>query len=66
MYLIFRCSRCGRYLYAEEGTGTRTCPCGKRIVLRKARVVTRAEDAREASEMVRSLQLGGREMTGFS
>ncbi|MEA2045779.1 MAG: DUF1922 domain-containing protein [Euryarchaeota archaeon] len=66
MYLIFRCSRCGRYLYAEEGTGTRTCPCKKRIVLRKARVIARAEDAREAGEMVRSLQMGGREMTGFS
>jgi len=66
MYLIFRCSRCDRYLYAEDGTGTRTCPCGKRTVLRKARVIARAEDAREAGEMVRSLQLGGRDMTGFS
>jgi len=66
VYLIFRCSRCGRYLYAEQGTGTRTCPCGKRIVLRKTRMIARAEDAREAGEMVRSLQLEGREMSGFS
>jgi len=66
MYLIFRCSRCGRHLYAEEGTCTRSCPCGKKITLKKVNVLARAEDVIEAGEKVRSLQLGSRGMTGFS
>jgi DNA-directed RNA polymerase subunit RPC12/RpoP len=66
MYLIFRCAGCGRHLYAEEGAATRTCPCGKRIVLDKVKVISKAEDEREAGDLVRALQMGGREMTGFS
>ncbi|HOO52807.1 MAG TPA: DUF1922 domain-containing protein [Methanothrix sp.] len=66
MYLIFRCAGCGRHLYAEEGVATRTCPCGKRIKLNKVKVIFRAEDEREAGEMVRALQMEGRDMTGFS
>lgn len=66
MYLIFRCDRCGRHLYAEEGTVTRTCPCGKRISLKKAMVISRAEDERKAGDLVRALQMEGRDMTGFS
>ena len=66
MYLIFRCSGCGRHLYAEEGAATRTCPCGKRIKLSRVKVISRAGDEREAGELVRALQLDGRGMTGFS
>jgi DNA-directed RNA polymerase subunit RPC12/RpoP len=66
MYLIFRCAGCGRHLYAEEGAATRTCPCGKRISLKKVKVIFRAEDEREAGDRVRFLQMEGREMTGFS
>jgi len=66
MYLVFRCSKCGRHLYAEEGCGTRTCPCGKKINLKKVNVLSRAEDEREAGDRVRSLQMAGKEMTGFS
>jgi DNA-directed RNA polymerase subunit RPC12/RpoP len=66
MYLIFRCSRCGRHLYAEEGSATRTCPCGKRIKLVQVRVLSRARDEREAGDLVRALQVEGRGMTGFS
>ena len=66
MYLIFRCNRCGRHLYAEEGARTRSCPCGKRIVIKKVNVIARAEDAIEAGEKVRSLQLKSHDMTGFS
>ena len=58
MYLIFRCGGCGRHLYA--------CPCGKRIKIDKVKVISKAEDEREAGDLVRSLQMGGREMTGFS
>ncbi|UEC43592.1 MAG: hypothetical protein METHAR1v1_1550003 [Methanothrix sp.] len=66
MYLIFRCAGCGRHLYAEEGTATRTCPCGKRIALKGAVVISRAQDEREAGDLVRALQMEGRDMTGFS
>jgi DNA-directed RNA polymerase subunit RPC12/RpoP len=66
MYLVFRCAGCGRHLYAEEGAATRTCPCGKRISLKKVNVISRAEDERDAGDLVRALQMGGRDMTGFS
>ncbi|HNR58345.1 MAG TPA: DUF1922 domain-containing protein, partial [Methanothrix sp.] len=52
MYLIFRCSRCGRHLYAEDGAATRACPCGRRIRLDGVRVLSRAKDEREAGDQV--------------
>jgi hypothetical protein len=64
MYIVFRCS-CGRHLYAEEGSKTRTCTCGKRVQISKARVLARAEDARAAGDLVREMQLCGQPMTGF-
>jgi hypothetical protein len=64
MFVVFRCS-CGRHLYAQFGAKTRTCPCGKRTLLSKARVLAQAEDAYAAGEIVRRLQLGEHGMTGF-
>ncbi|GEM_PF-128938 len=64
MFIVFRCS-CGRHLYAPKDSKTRTCPCGKRTILAKARVIAQAEDAQSAGEMVRKLQLGKHGMTGF-
>jgi hypothetical protein len=64
-YLVFRCSRCGRHLYAERGTKTRTCSCKKRIQLDKVRILAEADDARVAGEAVRQLQLGDHGLTGF-
>jgi hypothetical protein len=64
MFIVFRCS-CGRHLYAPKDAKTRTCPCGKRTILSKARILARAEDAFAAGEMVRKLQLGEHGMTGF-
>jgi len=64
MFVVFRCS-CGRHLYAPLDAKTRTCPCGKRTILSKARVLAQAEDAYAAGEMVRKLQLEGHGMTGF-
>ncbi|NMB86682.1 MAG: DUF1922 domain-containing protein [Methanothrix sp.] len=65
MFIVFRCS-CGRHLYAPSDSKTRTCPCKKRTELRKAKILAVAEDARTAGEIVRKLQLGGHEMTGFT
>lgn len=63
-YLVFRCA-CGRHLYAQEGAKTRTCPCGKRTLLDKVRILARADDARAAGETVRKLQIDERGLTGF-
>ncbi len=60
--MVFRCLRCGRYLYAKEGTKSRTCVCGFRNELGRVRVVAKAEDERTAGEIVRRLQGEG---TGF-
>jgi hypothetical protein len=64
MFVVFRCS-CGRHLYAPKDAKTRTCPCGKRTRLDKARILARAQDAFRAGEAVRKLQLGEHGMTGF-
>lgn len=64
MFVVFRCS-CGRHLYAPKDAKTRGCPCGKRIILSKARVLAQAQDAYAAGEIVRMLQLEGHGMTGF-
>ena len=65
MFIVFRCS-CGKHLYSPYYAKTRTCPCGKRTVLSRARVLASAPDARAAGEIVRRLQLGeSGNMTGF-
>ncbi len=64
MFIVFRCS-CGRHLYSLDDAKTRTCPCGKRTVLSRARILATAPDARAAGEIVRRLQLGESGMTGF-
>ena len=64
MFIVFRCS-CGRHLYARKEAKSRTCPCGKRNILSQVRVLSQAEDAFSAGEMVRKLQMGPRGMTGF-
>jgi len=63
-YLIFRC-RCGRHLYSHEGAKTRTCPCGRKISLDRVRILARVNDAREAGEAVRKLQMERSGLTGF-
>jgi len=56
LYVVFRCIRCGRYLYARVGAKSRTCVCGFKNDLRKVRIVGKAEDERVAGELVRKLQ----------
>jgi ribosomal protein L37E len=63
MFIIFRCMKCGRYLYARRDMKARICTrCGFRNDLRKVLVVAKAEDERTAGEIVRRLQGEG---TGF-
>jgi len=62
MLIVFRCRKCGRYLYAGKKVKTRQCTCGYRNNLGKVRVVAKAENEAEASEIVRKMQGSG---TGF-
>ncbi len=55
--LIISCNRCGRLFLASSGQKTRTCPyCGLRVDLRKAKKVASAQNAFEASEMLREIK----------
>ncbi len=60
MFIIFRCMKCGRYLYARRDMKSRICTkCGFKNDLRKVLIVAKAEDERTAGEIVRKLQGGG-------
>lgn len=55
--LIIVCGNCGRYLLAKEEHKTRTCPyCGHTVVVQKARKVASAQNAYEASALLRKLK----------
>jgi DNA-directed RNA polymerase subunit RPC12/RpoP len=56
-YIIVVCSKCGGYLLAKSGQKSRTCPyCSSRILLEKAKKVASAQDAGEASAILRRLK----------
>jgi len=62
MFVVFRCKRCGRYLYARIGAKSRICvKCGFKNDLRKVAIVAKAEDEKIAGEIVRKLQGCGTE-----
>ena len=65
MYVVFRCRRCGRYLYAEERSKNRRCVCGYVNNLGKVAVIARVEEEREAGELVRFLQQKSRKFHDF-
>jgi len=55
--LIVVCSRCSNLLLANANQKTKTCPyCGSQIILHKARKVASAENAYEASEILKKLK----------
>lgn len=55
--LIIVCSRCGGFLLAKAGEKTRTCPyCGFKVIIYKAKKVASAENAQEASTLLRKLK----------
>jgi len=54
---IINCSCCSGLFLAQEDQKSRTCPyCGSRVELRRANKVASAEDAFEASEILRGLK----------
>lgn len=55
--LIVVCSRCGGLLLAKAGQKTRTCPyCGSQVAVEKAKKMASAENANEASLILRKLK----------
>ena len=55
--LIVMCYRCAGLLMAAEDQKTRTCPyCGSRVDVTRAKRVTSAKNAFEASEILRDLK----------
>ncbi len=56
--LIIVCNRCGGLFLATDGQKTRTCPyCGKRVDVIKAKHVASANNAFEASKLLRQIKL---------
>ena len=55
--LIIECNRCGGLFLASYGQKTRTCPyCGKRVDVRKAKIISSAKSVSESSELLRSIK----------
>lgn len=55
--IIVQCSKCSGLLLAKADQKTRTCPyCGSPVNLTKARRIASAENAREASAILRKLK----------
>jgi predicted RNA-binding Zn-ribbon protein involved in translation (DUF1610 family) len=55
--LIINCTHCGGLLLAAEDHKSRTCPyCGMHVEIRRANKVASAEDAFEASKLLRELK----------
>jgi len=55
MYLIYRCD-CGRAVYSKEKVATKKCVCGKNLKVKERRIISKAENIEQASDMVRKLQ----------
>jgi uncharacterized Zn finger protein (UPF0148 family) len=55
--IIVQCSECGGLLLAKADQKTRTCPyCGSTVTLTKAKKIASAENAIEASTILRKLK----------
>jgi DNA-directed RNA polymerase subunit RPC12/RpoP len=56
-FLIIVCGRCGKLLLAKAEQKARTCPyCGFKVAIEKAKRVASAENAHQASTILRKLK----------
>jgi DNA-directed RNA polymerase subunit RPC12/RpoP len=59
-FLIVVCGKCNKLLLAKAEQKARTCPyCGFKVVLEKAKKVASAENAHQASTILRKLKREG-------
>jgi DNA-directed RNA polymerase subunit RPC12/RpoP len=55
--LIIECTHCGGLFLSLYGRKTRTCPyCGKRVNVRKAKVLASAKSAFKSSKLLREIK----------
>jgi DNA-directed RNA polymerase subunit RPC12/RpoP len=55
--LIIECNRCGSLLLSSEGQKTKTCTyCSTRLVVFKAKKLSSAKNAQEASIILKNLK----------
>ncbi len=55
--LVIMCNECGGLMLAKTEQKTRACPyCGSKVHVEKARILGTAENAFEASELLRRLK----------
>jgi DNA-directed RNA polymerase subunit RPC12/RpoP len=56
-YIVVVCGECGGFLMAKAEQKTRTCPyCGSKVVLDKAKKLASAENAYQASTLLRKFK----------
>ena len=56
-YIVVVCGKCGGFLLAKAEQKARTCPyCGSKVFLDKAKKVASAENASQASTLLRKLK----------
>ena len=56
-FLIVVCGKCGGFLLAKVEQKARTCPyCGFKVLVEKAKKVASAQNAYEASEILRKVK----------
>ncbi|MBO8181554.1 MAG: DUF1922 domain-containing protein [Archaeoglobus sp.] len=55
-FYIFRCRKCGRFLYARSSSKTRKCVCGYTNKLDRVVVIAEAQNERMAAELIRRKQ----------
>lgn len=57
VYVIVVCGKCGGYLLARSDQKTRTCPyCNSKVLLEKAKKMASADNASNASTLLRKLK----------
>jgi len=63
-FVIIGCPKCRRKMVADLSYESKTCQCGNKITLRKARIFASAKTAAEAGEILRAMN--NETNTGFS
>lgn len=68
-YIVFICPRCGLARYAKKGQRTAKClGCGYRIQInpQKIRIIAKAENLKEAINIVKFYKIRGKQSLEFS
>ncbi|HJJ42175.1 MAG TPA: DUF1922 domain-containing protein [Methanocorpusculum sp.] len=64
MFGVIGCTKCRRLMVADLSYETKTCQCGKKIILKKSHILARCATADEAGNILR--QMNADKNSGFS